>query len=399
MTPKKIIGQIHLWLGLASGLVVFILGITGCIWAFEEELKAWVYADKLKVKIPADSNALPLSQHLETAQNVFGKDIRVDRMHLPNRKEGTLIFRNYTPNKNPTGIWYWNDTQHNLWAYINPYTSEVIDIENYTFEFFRVVLALHWSLLLKNEIGQPIVGTATLIFIVMLLTGLILWWPRNKKALRMNTWFRWKSTTKWKRKNYDLHNIVGFYSMFLVLFIALTGLMWAFSWFNIGVEWIANGGERTKKNRIEVVSTPGPVASSHPLDIAYHHLKKHYVEAEIYYINLPQEATGTIGAYVAYKNRTKNVYLQFDQYSGKLLHTGGKWEDKTNGEKVKALQYDIHIGAIGGLVGKTIAFFLSFFAASLPITGFLIWYGRTFKKRKSKAVQKQAVGLNPTKTS
>lgn len=399
MTPKKIIGQIHLWLGLASGLVVFILGITGCIWAFEEELKAWVYADKLKVEIPADSNALPLSQHLETAQNAFGKDIRIDRMHLPNRKEGTLIFRNYTPNKDPKGIWYWNDTQHNLWAYINPYTSEVIDIENYTFDFFRVVLALHWSLLLKNEIGQPIVGTATLIFIVMLLTGLILWWPKNKKALRMNTWFRWKSTTKWKRKNYDLHNIVGFYSMFLVLFIALTGLMWAFSWFNLGVEWIANGGERTKKNRIEVVSTLGPVASSHPLDIAYHHLKKQYVEAEIYYINLPQEATGTIGAYVAYKNRTKNVYLQFDQYNGKLLHTGGKWEDKTNGEKVKALQYDIHVGAIGGLVGKTIAFFLSFFAASLPITGFLIWYGRTFKKRKSKPVQKQAVGLNPTKTS
>ncbi|MEM0940181.1 MAG: hypothetical protein AAGI25_10395 [Bacteroidota bacterium] len=59
----------------------------------------------------------------------------------------------------------------------------------------------------------------------------------------------------------------------------------------------------------------------------------------------------TIGTYVDYKDNTLDVYLQFDQYSGVLLHTGDKWEDKTNGEKVWAYNYDIHTGAIGGLVG------------------------------------------------
>ncbi|MEM0940188.1 MAG: hypothetical protein AAGI25_10435 [Bacteroidota bacterium] len=64
-----------------------------------------------------------------------------------------------------------------------------------------------------------------------------------------------------------------------------------------------------------------------------------------------------------------------------LLHTGDKWEDKTNGEKVWAYNYDIHTGAI---VGKTIAFFLILFSASLPVTRLIIWYGRYKKKRKLK---------------
>ena len=59
-----------------------------------------------------------------------------------------------------------------------------------------------------------------------------------------------------------------------------------------------------------------------------------------------------------------------------------RWEDKTNGEKVRDYNFDIHTGAVGGIVGKTIAFFVSLFSASLPVTGFLIWWGRRRKKRK-----------------
>ena len=60
MTFKKLILKIHLWLGLSSGLIVVILGITGCLYAFEEELRPIVhdyyYVDQIKDK------KLPLSQ-------------------------------------------------------------------------------------------------------------------------------------------------------------------------------------------------------------------------------------------------------------------------------------------------------------------------------------------------
>ncbi|MEM6526145.1 MAG: PepSY-associated TM helix domain-containing protein [Bacteroidota bacterium] len=382
MTFKKIIGEIHLWLGFASGLVVLILGITGCLYAFEEEIRAWVYSDKLEVYAPVDTNTYPLSQNLEAAQKGLGEQFPIQLIIAKNSPQSSLIFWHTQRSEEASGIWFWDEIKSNFSVYLNPYNSEILEIEDATFEFFHIILMLHWSLLLKDDIGQPIAGVATLIFIIMLITGLILWWPKNKKALKMNTWFRWKETTKWRRKNYDLHNIVGFYSMFFALVVALTGLVWAFEWFDTGVQWLANGGETIEKERAKITSTISNGNTSDPLDLAYHHLKVNHSQAEIYYINLPQDSLGTITSYVAYEDLTRNVSLQFDQYSGALLHTGGKWEDKTNGEKLRAYNYDIHTGAIGGLVGKTVAFFLGLFSASLPITGFIIWWN----KRKGKKI-------------
>ncbi|MEM0940805.1 MAG: PepSY-associated TM helix domain-containing protein [Bacteroidota bacterium] len=114
--------------------------------------------------------------------------------------------------------------------------------------------------------------------------------------------------------------------------------------------------------------------------MVYAHLQTNNPQAEIYCLNLPQDSLGTISSFVGYEDRTQSVFLQFDQYSVAWLRTGGKWEDKTNGEKVWAYNYDIHTGAIGDLVGKTIAFFLSLFSASLPVTGVIIWYGISKKK-------------------
>ena len=398
---KKLIGKIHLWLGLTSGLVVFILGITGCIWAFEEEIRPWIYSDKLFVHPPTEQNQhRALSKNLDAAQQVLLPGYRIQRMTIHNDPERTQLFRHYTRDTVNRGVWYWSEAEYRQSVYINPYSSEVVAAENPEFAFFNVVLWMHWSLLLKNEIGQPIVGMATIIFVIMLITGLVLWWPKNTIARKQRIWFRWKPTTKWKRKNYDLHNILGFYSMFLVIFIALTGLMWAFTWFNDGVKWIADGGGTVENTHVKIESTVTASSAVVPLDIVYNSLKTDHAEAEVYYINLPQDSTGTVGAYIEYEDRTKTVYQQYDQYSGKLLHTGGRWEEKTNGEKLSALNYDIHVGAIGGLVGKTIAFFLSLFAASLPVTGFMIWYGRKFKKRKRKSIgRKKTTTLNPSRIS
>ena len=232
----------------------------------------------------------------------------------------------------------------------------------------------------------------------MLITGVILWWPKNKKTLRARTWFRWKKTTKWRRKNYDLHNIFGVYSMFLTFVIPLTVLVWAFDWFESGVHWIADGGKTIKKESVEVQSTPSPLAIVRPLDVAHHYLRATHPKAKVVYMNIPQDATGTIRGFVDYIDNKKDVILQFDQYSGELLHNGTGWEEKSNGEKISAYNYDIHTGAIGGIPGKILAFFLSLFAASLPVTGFLIWWGRTFKKRKPEKTEKP-VTLNPNRTT
>ncbi|MEM9390760.1 MAG: PepSY-associated TM helix domain-containing protein [Bacteroidota bacterium] len=381
MSFKKLIGKIHLWLGLSSGIIVLIISISGCLLAFEEEIKALIFQYRQEVEVNENAPKKLLSENLHAAQLV-AKDIPINRIEVVNERNRSYIFKRYTfvPDEE-AGSFYWEDTEHYYEVFINPYTAEVVEAKDQTFGFSRFLVSLHIGLLLRHEVGTQIVGYSTLIFVIMLITGLILWWPRNKKAFKVGTWFRWKSDTKWKRKNYDLHQIVGFYSMFLVIFIALTGLMWAFTWFNDGVQWIVNGGDLPEKERQIIESGADEAVLQQPLDIVYYALQTRHPGAHRYHIGLPQDSLGTIGAFVDYKDNTRDAFLQFDRYNGVLLQTREKWEDKTNGEKLMAYNYDIHTGAIGGWVGKTIAFFLSLFSASLPITGFIIWWGRRNKNQ------------------
>tara|TARA_R110002050_G_scaffold268550_1_gene410690 strand:+ start:36021 stop:37172 length:1152 start_codon:yes stop_codon:yes gene_type:complete len=378
---KKFIGQVHLWLGLMSGLVVFILGITGCILAFEEEIKDWVYTDKQTVVASPDAVLRPLSENLELAQNTLGAGMPIGIIDLKNDKTCSYLFRANKRNSGATDLFadrfvYWFD------CYTDPYTATVLKKEDFTKDFFRVILDIHMFLwFLRADIGHQIIAAATLVFVVMLITGVVLWWPKNKAARKQRVWFRWKNTTKWKRKNYDLHNILGFYSMFLVLFIALTGLVWAYEWFNDSLQWMANGGQTIEKTRERIQSNVDNTAILHPIDIAHEFLRANYSEADRYIFYLRQDSLRTLGAYVIYDDPTQEVSLEFDQYSGELLMIDN-WENKTNGEKLYSYNFDIHTGSILGLPGKILAFCLSLIATSLPVTGFFVWWGRKKKKKK-----------------
>ena len=75
----------------------------------------------------------------------------------------------------------------------------------------------------------------------------------------------------------------------------------------------------------------------------------------------------------------------FDQYTGRELPGkgiyAGAYANASVADKIKRMNYDIHIGAVLGLPGKMLAFFASLIAASLPVTGFYIWWGRRKKKK------------------
>ena len=378
MKLRKLTGKIHLWLGMLSGIIVFILGITGCIYAFVEEIKPLVYADKYFVT-PSKNAGLPLSRLLKTAQGSYGANKPVSAIEIFNSKERSLRFRAYKESNDP-GIWYWDRKEYYESVFISPYSGEILAFENSEFEFFRIILFLHWSLLLSNEIGQPIVGIATIIFIISLITGLILWKPKNKKAARQRYWFRWKSTTKWRRKNYDFHNILGFYSLAFSLLIGVTGLVWAFSWFDDSVQWLANTGK--------AYSRPAPVFSDTlnnksdlPIDRIFSHVSLKHPDAEAYYVYFPVSKQGVINVLIKNQEVYNGVTEQYDQYTGTLLKTH-YFTDQSRGEKLRDLNYDIHTGGILGLPGKILAFFASLIAASLPISGFLIWWGRCKRDKK-----------------
>lgn len=381
MTFKKLILKIHLWLGLASGLIVVILGITGCIYVFEEELRPviheYYYVDLVKDK------KLPLSKLVEIAKeaNKINPKQTLSGCTIPNDDKRTAIVW-FFEELDTDAIWYWNRYQ-STYVYLDPYTGSVKKLEAYNSEFFVFIRMLHQTLCLNNEIGDPIVGTATIIFIISLITGLILWWPKNKQAAKQRFWFRWKSTTQWKRKNYDLHNILGYYMMFFALIIALTGLVWAFEYYDTGVQWLFNGGKTFEKKE-RFVSDTTQYSKNMAVDKIFAATKQLQPGAKSYFLFPPEanDSLATFRTFVRYQNRFDDVFMEFDQYTAKNLKTV-TYDDKNNGEKFRFINYDLHVGSILGFPGKVLAFVASLVSASLPITGFLIWWGRKNKKKKT----------------
>lgn len=386
MVLKKILHQTHLWMGLLSGIIVFILGVTGCILAFVDEIKPLVYKDHYYINaVDQEKSVQSFSNLYHTVEEYWGKEKPISAVEIENNKDRTWHFRAYREDENK-GIWYWNEKKYYESFFINPYTAAKVYSENSEFEFFRVVLYIHWSLLLKTDIGQPIVGTATLFFVLLLITGLYLWWPKNKKARRVRFSFRWKKDTGTKRKNYDLHNILGFYSFLIALLLGLTGLIWAFSWFDESVQNLLNkiGNEPPQIEQhvpVDLVVDTDPTAPV--FDRVYAEMQQKYPDAKAYHFYFPQQQEAPLNVYIHYGKSHTSIVRQYNATTGDLIRTID-FASKENGQKMRDLNYDIHLGSILGIPGKSLVFLASLVSASLPITGFYIWYNRRKKKMKNK---------------
>jgi uncharacterized iron-regulated membrane protein len=260
--------------------------------------------------------------------------------------------------------------------------------------FFPWVLDGHFYLWLPPTIGQPVVATATLVFVVMMITGIILWWPKNKAARKQRFSVKWQA--KWRRKNYDLHNVLGFYMTWVVIFIALTGLVWGFQWFAKAAYWSV-GGEKSTVYVEPLSDTTQKAMYAQPVDVIWDRLKPEAAKVAIIEMHFPTSDTGAIEAAL---NADKKTYWQtdyrfYDQYTLKEIpvsHVWGRIDEAKTADKIFRMNYDIHTGAILGLTGKFIAFFASLIAASLPVTGFMIWMGR--KKKKTSQSKTPAAAIS-----
>lgn len=380
MKLRKILIQVHLWIGILSGVVVVVLGLTGCVLVFVDEIRPLVYADRMEVT-SVSAAQLPLQDMMHKAQNIWRKEKRISALEIYNDPGKTWHFRAYQEDNND-GKWYWNEKKYYESMFMDPYTGKLVFHEQSEFEFFRVILYLHWSLLLKTELGQPVVGVVTLLFVFSLLTGLYLWWPKNKKARRVRFSFKWKDSTGLKRKNYDLHNVLGFYVFGLGLIIALTGMIWAFPVLDRGLQHLLNSGEATAKKAMVPVEQSFPEKpGNRGLDFILTDIKKRCPKAEAYQFYFPNDSSSNVIVLARYERALKSVNARYNVISGQLMQTE-TFEEKNTGEKFSDMNYGIHTGSILALPGKILAFLASLISASLPITGFLIWYNKKRGKRK-----------------
>ncbi|HMO61079.1 MAG TPA: PepSY-associated TM helix domain-containing protein [Ferruginibacter sp.] len=372
-TGKKISGKLHLWLGLASSLVVFIVSITGCLFVFEKEIRDFTQKEIRFVTPVTGASFVALDkveQHIKAAYPAA--TIKQLRLY-----------------SEPNRAWQVHFDKDEAVA-INPYTGSII--KKYSrHDWLHTVEKLHTSLLL-GETGKWIIRINVLIFLVLLISGIILWWPGNKARRKQSFKVKWDASAK--RVNYDFHNVFGFYSSVILLLIVLTGMYMSFDWMKQAT-YAVTGSAYVKPKPPKIDADDLNDAILQPA-VAYAIAAKHYPGATEVHINYPQKPGDVLKIKMHYPSSTykKTNELHFNPNTGNIMQAN-LYANYSAGDKVKHSNRDLHTGAFFGLFGKILAFLASLVAASMPVTGFAIWWGRNKKKKPAvkKTASAKATGL------
>lgn len=382
---KAIAAWLHLWIGLTTGIIVVIVSITGCILVFDEELFEYFHPDL--VTATGTGPTRPVSELLLVAQKALGGKKEITDIRMGQNGKSYVFTATKVNKRSDITLSYFSQFKYRDDVYVNPYTGRVLGVIDVRYEFFNVIEQLHRQLLLVKPVGSVVVGSCILLFLLMMVTGFILWFPRNYRQLRQNLSVKWKA--KWKRVNYDLHNSLGFYVLPVAMIIAITGLVWSFKWWEKGIYKTLGSPKPVVLLRKAPAVNTADTTGNH-LDQIVHTLKQ---EVKGNYLtiglNLPEEGNKVLIAFVYIKNRTdgwRNIsYYYFDTRTGRLFDQI-KHTQKPLGLKWRNSNKDIHTGRIYGLPTQILAFLASLVCASLPITGFLIWWNKRRKKARSKTV-------------
>ncbi|WP_020533233.1 PepSY-associated TM helix domain-containing protein [Flexithrix dorotheae] len=373
---KYIMSVSHLWLGLSSSVVVFIVCLTGSLYAFKGQIENLVNYQLLYVP-QVKTNQQPVDLLLSKFEKQYGKATQV--FWFPENNRSVLISSFSKENLGHS-------------VYFDPYSGEVLGTKNeHVSKLFDFILELHRFLLI-DEIGKTIVGISVLIFVYMLLSGLVLWFPRKMKQLKNGLRIRWNA--HFFRLNYDLHKVLGFYAFLLLLFIAITGLYVSFHWVkntiivSLGGNSIVISEDNLElKNELSqsFMSILNELESENEPSGKIDSLSVQQVMAicdsvfplpgEIQ-LQLPNEVVNTVQIT---KSNAHNI-LNISVPDRILLSKKGNIRDVMTfaylplHKQFMAVAKPLHTGEIMGLPGIILYFCISLTGCSLPITGFIIWW-------------------------
>ncbi len=290
-------------------------------------------------------------------------------------------------------------------VYVDPYTGEIVG-EGATpvDEFFGSVMRLHRFLWLPTEIGRPIVGVATIIYVVISLTGLLLWLPRTAAAWRRKSTWKTALNVRVRRGGwplvFDLHNGLGFYTLLPALILALTGLCWSFGWYRDAVGAVLGEAPFKAKREQPETLTP-PDGSPRPATLEELIAKHNELDpgAGDVTISIPQDEStattiqkGRVDGFfaLAVKNKTQWDRLDASVVSveryGKTVEVE-RFADKPFGAKIASSIRALHLGEITGLSSKIFFFVVCLIATSFPATGVALWAHKLRARNKKRRAQ------------
>ena len=376
---KKVFQQLHLYIGLLFGLIFLTVCITGMLLSFEKELTPLLWPKEQRVV--ALKNRRPVDAIVSGARDIF-PDKRLFRIEIP--ADPARSYR----------IQYGSKKEKYWYAYINPYTGEVLSKGAQAERFFQRVLDIH-RFLLMDKIGTTITGISAIAALFLAISGIYLWWPKNKQLLKQRLKISMSASTK--RKVWDFHAVGGFYSALFLLIFTLTGLTWSFDWYNKQFFRLFGADIKTIKEKVKNPTSEIPVGFS-PLETMYQQINNLYPDPGNILMTFPNQENL---AFSLTKESFAGGLLQinqayFDSRSGKLIKNN-PMNKLPLAEQMRKMVKPIHVGSVFGLPSKIILFLAVSLAATLPITGLWIWLNKRNKKtkaRKKRRPRDQAVPLN-----
>jgi uncharacterized iron-regulated membrane protein len=367
-TTRRWMFLVHLWLGLIIGPIVGVVNLTGAVIVFRYEINrkttpGTAYVTPQSRRLPIDD----LAARIQTARPG-------DKLRTVGWEAGPDTAWNFRA-QSPDG--------HRIHTFIDQYTGEITGRDDYHDQWMQWFYDLHADLLGgdRGEFLNGFVGLATL---VLGLTGLIVWWPGASHWL---FGFRYAWRTGWKRQNYDLHKVVGFYSSLAVMIIALSGMTYSFPRLSKRL------AERVTGTR--VVTDPPKAATRWtdrrvPMETFIQAAEQAQPGATAVQLNVPQKAGDPITVRTKEPSDWHRIglnYVYLEPGDARVI-SSIRFSEANAGTQAILFMYPLHFGRLGGhwnttaLYGVMVLYVMLGTAPFvLMVTGVLMYWNRSLVKK------------------
>lgn len=226
---KAALLQAHSLVGITIALILVVVATSGAMMSFEDEIQNMLNARIMRVEPRSVSMLAPdeLIARLQTAHD-FGRVTEAMMSSDPSAAARIWSLRSEQGSR-PTSV------------YVDPYDGHVLGRARGE-QFFATVRRLHRWLLIPGDIrgyGRQVTGVVALGFVAMLISGLVLRWPRRVRSVRM--WLKPDVTLRGRGFYRSLHSVIGTWVMVIYLVIVTTGLWYSFDWYRSGAIWLFSG--------------------------------------------------------------------------------------------------------------------------------------------------------------
>ena len=383
---KKALRKIHLWLSVPTGIIITLVCFSGAMLVFEKEITEAIKPELYFVK-EAKGEPIPMQQLMEKVEETLPDSVSIS---------GVTVFADSTRTYQVS-----LSKPRRASIYVNQYTGEVTG-RSERLPFFNTMFHLHrWLLGSSSSVGKLLTGICTLVLVFILITGILMWLTNRNKPLKASLAIH--VTKGWGRFWHDLHVAGGIYTTIFLLAMALTGLTWSFSWYRtgfyacFGVESSEKGGAHGEggNSHGEGRGSRGEGRYTHGDGRNNHEGKRG--EGRGFHRRSPYRHWDDVLNEVALKNpgyqqitlkpevaevvpegrlsmRAADKY-SYDRRSGEItdvqLYSAGKKDTK-----VRSGVYMVHTGSWGGFITRILNFLAAFIGATLPLTGYWLWFRR-----------------------